>query len=72
MPDIKSLDCMLNLIVYCLQPLRDKLQKPMIITSGFRNQKVNDLVGGVLTSQHTKGQAVDFIVKIYDLTILLL
>lgn len=67
MPDIKSLDCMLNLIIYCLQPLRDKLQKPMIITSGFRNQKVNDLVGGVLTSQHTKGQAVDFIVK--DMTV---
>ena len=67
MPDIKSLDCMLNLIIYCLQPLRDKLQKPMIITSGFRNQKVNDLVGGVLISQHTKGQAVDFIVK--DMTV---
>ena len=23
MPDINSLDCMLNLIVYCLQPVRD-------------------------------------------------
>ena len=29
------------------------------ITSGFRNQEVNRLVGGVPTSQHTKGEAAD-------------
>ena len=63
MPDIKSIDNMLELIVYCLQPIRDKLKKPMIITSGFRNQQVNKLVGGVANSQHTTGQAVDFYVK---------
>lgn len=62
MPDINSLDCMLDLIFYCLQPIRDKLGKPMIISSGFRNSQVNRLVGGVSTSQHTKGQAVDFTV----------
>ena len=63
MPDIKSLDNMLELICYCLQPIRDKLQKPMTITSGFRCSKVNNLVGGANNSQHAKGQAVDFIVK---------
>lgn len=63
MPDIKSIDNMLELIVYCLQPIRDKLKKPMIITSGFRNQQVNKLVGGVANSQHTTGQAVDFYVN---------
>lgn len=63
MPDINSLDCMLDLIVYCLQPIRDKLKKPMIITSGYRNKDVNKLVGGAENSQHTKGQAVDFIIK---------
>lgn len=62
MPDINSLDCMLDLIFYCLQPLRDKLGKPIIISSGYRNSQVNKLVGGVSTSQHTKGQAVDFTV----------
>ena len=65
MPDINSLDCMLDLIVYCLQPLRDKLGKPMTITSGYRNSEVNALVGGVSASQHTKGQAVDFTVSGY-------
>lgn len=62
MPDINSLDCMLDLIFYCLQPLRDKLDKPMIVSSGYRNSQVNKLVGGVPTSQHTKGQAADFTV----------
>ena len=63
MPDINSLDCMLNLIVYCLQPIRDKLKKPMLITSGYRNSEINKLVGGASNSQHTKGQAVDFVVN---------
>ncbi len=62
MPDIFALDNMLNLVVYCLQPLRDKIAKPIIITSGFRNSLVNSLVGGVNNSQHTKGQAVDIVV----------
>ena len=63
MPDINSLDCMLELIVNCLQPIREKLGKPMIITSGYRNSQVNKLVGGASNSQHTKGQAVDFVVN---------
>lgn len=62
MPDINSLDCMLDLIYNVLQPLRTKLGKPVIITSGFRNFEVNKLVGGQKNSQHTKGQAVDIVV----------
>lgn len=62
MPDINSLDNMLELIVNCLQPVRELLGAPMIITSGYRNPLVNRLVGGVNSSQHTKGQAVDFTV----------
>ena len=63
MPDINSLDCLLNLIVFCLQPIRDKIKKPITITSGYRNAEVNRLVGGSSTSQHTKGQAADIKVK---------
>ena len=63
MPDINSLDNMLELICYCLQPLREKIKKPIIITSGYRNSEVNKLVGGVANSQHTKGQAVDFVIN---------
>lgn len=62
-PDINSLDNMLELIFYVLQPLRERLRKPMIITSGFRSTKLNKLVGGVSNSQHLWGQAVDFVVN---------
>ena len=62
-PDINSLDNLLELIFYVLQPLREKLGKPMVITSGFRSVKVNELVGGVDNSQHLYGQAVDFVVN---------
>ena len=60
MPDINALDCMLELIFHCLQPIRDLIKKPMVITSGYRCDEVNKLIGGVKNSQHTKGQAVDF------------
>lgn len=62
-PDINSLDNLLELIFFVLQPLRDKLKKPIIITSGFRSVKVNELVGGVSNSQHLYGQAADITVN---------
>lgn len=42
-----------------LQPLRDKINKPILILSGYRSELVNQKVGGVNTSQHKYGQAVD-------------
>ncbi len=62
-PTIAQIDNLLNLIFYCLQPIRDKLKKPMIITSGFRNKKVNALANSKPNSQHLEGKAADFIVK---------
>jgi hypothetical protein len=35
--------------------------RSILVSSGFRSQKVNDAVGGALTSQHRYGLAVDFI-----------
>lgn len=57
------LDNMFYLIVECLQPIRDKLGKPMKVTSGYRCPVLNKAVGGSTTSQHAKGQAVDFVVS---------
>ena len=58
-PDTKSLDNMLELIVNCLQPIRNKLSKPMIITSGYRNSQVNKLVDGASNSGHLTGRCAD-------------
>lgn len=63
MPDLKSLDNLLTLVVCCLQPIRNLIKKPMIITSGFRSSKVNFFAGGAINSQHLYGQAADFVIK---------
>ncbi|NUF48726.1 D-Ala-D-Ala carboxypeptidase family metallohydrolase [Gilliamella sp. ESL0250] len=43
-----------------LELVRKVLGKPIIITSGYRCSALNSRVGGVSTSAHTKGLAVDF------------
>lgn len=62
-PGLAELDNMLNLIVYCLQPARELLRKPMIISSGFRCPQLNKLVKGKPNSQHLEGKAADFVVQ---------
>ena len=42
-----------------LEPLRNLLEKPIIINSGFRSVQVNKAVGGVHNSQHLQGLAAD-------------
>ena len=64
-PDKKSLDNMLILMLECLQPIRNYINKPMIISSGYRSPRLNGhpLIQGKDDSQHITGQAVDFTVK---------
>ena len=46
-------------LVAMLDKARDIAGVPFIITSGFRSETVNDLVGGVDHSAHESGLAVD-------------
>lgn len=48
-----------------LDPLRARIGRPIIITSGYRSQRVNELVGGSKTSQHLSGKAADIHVQGY-------
>ena len=51
-----------NIIYGCrnlLELAREAIDCPIIINSGFRNARVNRLVGGVKSSQHLIGQAAD-------------
>lgn len=52
-------DNLMRLVVLVLQPLRDAIGKPVEVLSGFRCPRVNEYVGGVKTSQHLTGNAVD-------------
>ena len=41
------------------QPIRDHFKKPIRISSGYRSKELNTLIKGSLSSQHSKGQAID-------------
>ena len=62
-PDNKpTLQVVANLTYGCLmllEPARQAIGCPLIVNSGFRNSRVNRLVGGVKNSQHLLGQAAD-------------
>lgn len=53
----ENLEFLVNNLLDCI---RERFAVPMIITSGYRCEEVNKLVGGVDNSQHMKGEAVDF------------
>jgi len=46
-----------------LQPIRDKIGKPFIITSWYRSPALNKAVKGKDTSAHLSGTAIDFCVQ---------
>ena len=58
-PTTEAEDNLRLLVEHLLDPLREQYGKPIIIGSGFRNDKVNKLVGGVKNSQHMTGCAAD-------------
>lgn len=44
-----------------METVRKLLGKPVRINSGYRSQRVNEIVGGAIHSAHLTGHAVDFI-----------
>lgn len=59
-PDIAALIVMIS-TAKMMERVRDLLNNPITINSWYRNPVLNKAVGGVPTSQHAKGEAVDFI-----------
>jgi hypothetical protein len=55
--DIKNLE---NVCYEILEPVRAKFDKPITVTSGYRSEELCEAIGSKKTSQHAKGQAVDF------------
>jgi uncharacterized protein YcbK (DUF882 family) len=59
-PDKDQIEALRLLCENVLQPLRDRVRKPIVVSSGFRSVTINRRIGGAPTSQHCKGQAADF------------
>jgi uncharacterized protein YcbK (DUF882 family) len=48
-----------ELATIILEPVRERLGKPIVVNSGFRCPIHNRAVGGATASQHMKGEAAD-------------
>ena len=58
-PKVDEVDNLKKLCEKILQPLREEYKKPIIVSSGFRSEKLNNAVGGSSTSEHRYGMAAD-------------
>lgn len=62
-PPAEAVDNLKRLCAGTLEPLREALGLPVVITSGFRTKALNDLLAhSSERSQHMQGQAADFYV----------
>lgn len=52
-------DNLKGLVTAVLEPVRERLGKPIMVNSGFRCPVHNRAVGGATGSQHVKGEAAD-------------
>ncbi len=63
-PPAEAVENLRALCVHTLEPLREKLGLPVIVTSGFRTKALNDIiVHSARKSQHMEGRAADFVVQ---------
>ena len=65
-PNESQIENLKLLCEYILEPIREKIGCPLVISSGYRSEKINTLVGGSKTSQHLLGSAAD--IQIFDKT----
>lgn len=59
LPTPKDKENLTKLCTNILQVIRDKWERPIKVTSGFRCRRLNEAVGGAKTSDHTHGNAAD-------------
>lgn len=63
-PSPEAVENLRLLSVHTLEPLREALGLPIVITSGYRCKALNDLIAHhSQRSQHMQGRAADFYVK---------
>jgi hypothetical protein len=58
-PDGDHLEAAKKLAENIFQPIREHFGKAIFISSGYRSEALNKAIGGSITSQHSKGEAID-------------
>ena len=58
-PGLQETEALTALVEDVLDPLREMYGHPIHVTSGYRCDKLNRVVGGAKTSQHLRGEAAD-------------
>jgi len=61
-PNAAQVDALRALCVSVLEPLRARLKRPIVVSSGFRSRSLNTRIGGSAGSQHCRGEAADILV----------
>lgn len=64
-PSIEHLENLKSIAENIFQPAREHFGVPIAVTSGYRSQELNNLIGGSSRSQHSKGQALDLDADVY-------
>ncbi len=62
-PKIENVENLIALCENILEPVRVHFKKPATVTSGFRCIELNRKIGSTDRSQHTKGEAADFVIN---------
>ncbi len=60
-PSPAHVRAMRDLCTKILQPLRDSVGMPLVVSSGYRCPRLNRAIGGSVTSQHMEGRAADVV-----------
>lgn len=60
-PNETVIESLKDLCIHILQPIREELEFPLTITSGYRCPRLNTLAKGSNTSDHMRGFAADII-----------
>lgn len=60
-PDKPTTDHLIEMVDNLLDPARESYGRPLIVTSGYRSEELNKVVGGVKNSAHLIGYAVDLV-----------
>lgn len=61
-PGAEQIGNMRALCEEILEPLRRRVNRPIIISSGYRSHAINARIGGSQASQHMRGEAADILV----------